>query len=51
MPKKTTKKITAKKDFIINRNQDHIVINKGDDIRDLNVPDIYIDNLKTEKVI
>ncbi len=46
-----SKKITAKKDFEIHRNDDHFVIKKGDDIEKMGVPDIYYPNLKTEKVI
>lgn len=39
---------TAKKDFVIHCNDDHIEIKKGDPV---NVPEKYLQNLKTEGVI
>lgn len=48
---KTTKKIIAKKDFVICHNEHHFVINKGDDIIKLGVPKVFHENLKTERVI
>lgn len=41
----------AKKDFEIHRNDDHIIIKKGDEISEKKVPKIYWANLKTEGVI
>ena len=39
----------AKKDFVIHHNEFHLVIKKGDDLKD--VPKIYLPNLKTEGVL
>lgn len=41
----------AKRDFTLCRNQDFFKIKKGDDLDDLGVPEIYDQNLKTEKVL
>jgi hypothetical protein len=49
--KKVQKKIIAKRDFVIHQNDVHIEIKEGDDINELNIPERFIVNLKTEKVI
>ena len=49
--KKPAKKLIALKDFLIVQNDEKYDIKKGDDILDLNVPDKFHENLKTEKVI
>lgn len=40
---------TAKKDFLIVQNDFRADIKKGDDLSE--IPDVYYQNLKTEKVI
>ncbi|MBL4761284.1 MAG: hypothetical protein JKY93_01125 [Gammaproteobacteria bacterium] len=45
------KKIIAKRDFEFECNEDHVVIEKGDDIVEKGVPEKYYPNLKTEQVI
>ncbi len=49
--KKTTKKaeLIAKKDFLIVCNKDRFDIKEGDDLS--HIPELYIQNLKTEQVI
>jgi len=42
-------KFTAKKDHTISRNKDHIEIIKGEE--QVKVPKIYLETLKTEKII
>lgn len=39
----------AKKDFEINHNDFHLVIKEGDSLAD--IPEIYLENLKTEGVL
>lgn len=41
--------LIAKKDFSIHHNEYHREIKKGDDLSD--VPELYLDNLRTEGVI
>lgn len=48
---KMVKKIIAKRDFVIHQNDHHYEIKKGDDIVKLKVPQVFFENLKTEKVI
>ena len=42
-------KLIAKRDFVIHQNEIHIEIKTGDDLS--NVPKLFLENLKTEKVI
>lgn len=44
-------KVEAKKNFIIHHNEHHISIKKGEKIDLEKIPSIFIENLKTEKVI
>lgn len=44
-----TEKLLAKKDFEIHHNEYHRMIKTGDDISD--VPELYLENLKTEGVL
>lgn len=46
---KKVDKLYAKKDFLIVQNQVRIEIKKGDELT--SIPDMYIQNLKTEGVI
>ena len=47
--KKKSKKLVAKKDFVIHHNDFHLDIKEGDELKDL--PEKFVENLKTEKVI
>ncbi len=47
--KKGKVEVPAKKDFVINHNEFHLKIKKGDELKD--VPKIYWPNLKTEGVM
>lgn len=46
---KTTRKIKAKRDFVIHHNEFHFDIKRGDDLS--KIPKMFHQNLKTEKVI
>ena len=45
------KKLIAKRDFLICQNEFLFKIEKGDDIKELKIPEQFIQNLKTENVI
>lgn len=45
------KDMIAKKDFYIVQNKINIKIKKGDDIAKLKIPERFLQNLKTEKII
>lgn len=52
MKKKETKEnIIAKKDFLIVQNNERYEIKKGDNIKELNIPEKFYQNLKTESII
>jgi hypothetical protein len=44
-----SKRMIAKRDFVIHQNDVHIEIKAGDDLS--SVPEKYLENLKTESVI
>ncbi len=44
-------KMIAKKDFVIHCNKVHIEIKEGDDLGKMDIPEKFMINLKTEKVI
>ena len=45
------KELIAKRDFLIVCNDYNITIKNGDDINKLGIPDMFMQNLRTEKVI
>lgn len=46
-----SKKIIAKKDFVICQNEHYYEIKKGDNITELNIPSRFYENLTTENII
>lgn len=45
------KALIAKRDFVIHQNEVHIEIKAGQDLADLEIPERFFENLKTEGVI
>lgn len=50
-PKEPKESLIAKKDFLIVQNDERYDIKKGDNIKQLNIPSKFYENLKTEKII